>query len=98
MAISMTKWVAMADAERLKYVRSGVLKVEPIFGIYANAKVGYNEPHKEGVVKYKATSRSIQLAIADSEELAYQDAYKFLSTYTGELPKPNKEPDHEAIN
>ena len=85
MAISMSKWAAMTDEERVAYVQAGKITAEPVFGVRSDAKVNEDEGNS-GFVQFRAYSRRILFGAGDTEQDAIRDAYKNLSTYTGKLP------------
>lgn len=84
MAISLKKWKAFTDQERLAYVRKGQIIVKPIMGISAKAKVGSSE-NDVACVKHQALVRGIRVALADTEEEAYKQAHLWLAEWDGSV-------------
>jgi hypothetical protein len=85
MAVSMKKWLAMTDVERVAFVQAGKITAQPVMGIRSDAKVNEDDGDS-GFVQFRAYSRSILFGYGDTEQDAIRHAYKNLSVYMGKFP------------
>jgi hypothetical protein len=85
MAVSMKKWLAMTEDDRVAFVQSGKITAKPVMGIRSDAKVNEDDGDS-GFVQFRAYSRSILFGYGDTEQDAIRHAYKNLSVYMGKLP------------